>query len=67
MTGQLELWEPGWEIEPCDTADPDEQAHVDLHARHKPIPADAGRPPGRPDAWRHFKPVTDVPLEGELL
>ncbi|MCY0928345.1 hypothetical protein OTB20_19510 [Streptomyces sp. H27-H1] len=22
MTGQLELWWPGWDIEPCDTAAP---------------------------------------------
>ncbi|MFK0045486.1 hypothetical protein ACIQU4_15435 [Streptomyces sp. NPDC090741] len=50
MTGQLELWSPGWDIEPCDTAlpDPDEQAHVDLHARRlRPIPGDHGRPAGR--------------------
>lgn len=22
MTGQLELWQPGWDLEPCDTAEP---------------------------------------------
>lgn len=31
MTGQLFL--PGWELEPCDTADPDEQAFTDLHGQ----------------------------------
>ncbi|MFD5419450.1 hypothetical protein ACFWJT_15675 [Streptomyces sp. NPDC127069] len=40
MTGQLELWTPGWEVEPCDTADPDEQAFLDLHARPRTRAAD---------------------------
>lgn len=29
--GQLELWSRGWDVEPCDTVDPDEQAFTDLH------------------------------------
>jgi hypothetical protein len=50
VTGQLELWGSGWDIEPCDTAapDPDEQAHTDLHARPRYIPGDHGRAAGRP-------------------
>ena len=55
MTGQLELWSPGWDIEPCDTAPPppsDEQAFTDLHARPRYIPGDHGRAPGRPTYWQ---------------
>lgn len=69
MTGQLELWGPGWDVEPCDTSptpDPDEQAHTDLHAR-RPIAPDHGRPAGRPTTRRLFGPVTDVTIRGDLL
>lgn len=31
------------------------------------ITSDHGRPAGRPDAWRLFKPVTDVTIQGDLL
>ncbi|MBT2477614.1 hypothetical protein [Streptomyces sp. ISL-94] len=65
MTGQLELWS-----EPCDTAPPewtDDQLAEWLQSRHRPISGDHGRPPGRPDAWRLFKPVTDVQTQGDLL
>lgn len=43
MTGQLELWQPGWDVEPCDTADP---APVDPGRRGNPyrnIPDDEPR------------------------
>jgi hypothetical protein len=45
VTDQLELWGPGWDIEPCDTAapDPDEQAFLDLH----------GPPPRTPRPYRN--------------
>lgn len=35
MIGQLELWSPGWEVEPCGHSDPDPdgQAFTDLHGR----------------------------------
>ncbi|MFF4644930.1 hypothetical protein [Streptomyces sp. NPDC001389] len=51
MTGQLFL--PGWEIEPCDTADPDEKAHLDLH-RQQPAP-------------RAYRNVHTIELQGDLL
>ncbi|MFJ8016204.1 hypothetical protein [Streptomyces sp. NPDC096339] len=38
-----------------------------IHSRSRPLTSDHARPPGRPDAWRLFKPVTDVRLEGDLL
>ncbi|MCX4801748.1 hypothetical protein OG594_08800 [Streptomyces sp. NBC_01214] len=64
MTGQLELWSPGWEVEPCghNDPDPDEQAHADLHAvRH--IPGDHGRPAGRGTYSRLRRIQTIKPAE----
>jgi hypothetical protein len=65
MTNQPALWS-----DPCDTA-ADEWTDADLaewlHSRHQPITPDHGRPPGRPDAWRLFKPVVDVTLTGSYL
>lgn len=64
MTGQLELW-----TDPCDTAEPVDRDLTEwLHGRSRPIGFDHGRPAGRPDAWRLFKPVVDVPMiRGDLL
>lgn len=66
MTGQLELWS-----EPCDTASDADWTDADLvawiHSRTRPLTGDHGRPVGRSDAWRLFKPVVDVPVQGDLL
>ncbi|GAA1778819.1 MULTISPECIES: hypothetical protein [Actinomycetes] len=69
MTGQLELWGPGWDIEPCDTSpapDPDEQAHLDLHARPRYIPGDHGRAAGRPTYWQKQRITTIQPSQEYL-
>ncbi|MBT2467813.1 hypothetical protein J7E97_07990 [Streptomyces sp. ISL-66] len=76
MTGQLELWQPGWDIEPCDTAaapvpaarrgNPYANA-ADNDERGRPLTSDHARPPGRGDAWRLLKPVIDVTIQGEML
>jgi hypothetical protein len=66
VTGQLELWSPGWDIEPCDTAapDPDEQAFTDLHARH--IPGDHGRPASR-GTYSRLRRIQTLTIKGDLL
>lgn len=33
MTGQLELWSPGWEVEPCDTT-PSPDPACWIHVSH---------------------------------
>lgn len=66
---QLALWVP----EPCHAAAPapadwtDDRLAEWLHSRTRPITADHGRPAGRGDAWRLFKPVIDVAVQGDLL
>ncbi|MFJ3923047.1 hypothetical protein [Streptomyces sp. NPDC090022] len=67
MTEQLFL--PGWEVEPCDTApapDPDEQAHLDLHAPRRYIPGDHGRAAGRPTYWRKRR-IHTLTIKGDVL
>jgi len=70
VTGQLELWSPGWDIEPCDTGrppDPDEQAHADLHARRpRPIPGDHGRAAGR-GTYTRLRRIQTIKPQGDLL
>jgi len=74
VTGQLELWSPGWDIEPCDTADPEPVRAVETRYRHgldqpdgqpRIIPGDHGQPPGR---RRELEPrhIHNLPT-GDLL
>lgn len=65
MTTQLALWRDDWAIEPCDHADPDEQAHTDLHA-DRIIPGDHGRPASRP-TYSRFRRIDTITLTGDLL
>lgn len=68
MTGPLELWHDGWDLEPCDTAppDPDEQAHTDLHGRPCFISGDHGRPAGRATCAR-LRRIHTIKIRGDLL
>lgn len=67
MTGQLELWSPGWEVEPCGHTDPDpdEQAHLDLHAP-RTIPGDHGRPASR-GTYSRLRRIHTIEIKGEML
>ncbi|MFD5675577.1 hypothetical protein [Streptomyces sp. NPDC127040] len=65
MTAQPALWRDDWATEPCDHADPDEQAHADLHA-DRIIPGDHGRPASR-RTHNRFRHIDDVEIEGDLL
>lgn len=65
MTVQPPLFLPGWDIEPCDTADPDTRAHTDLHAP-RPIPGDHGRPVGR-GTYSRLRRIQTIKLEGSYL
>lgn len=69
MSGKLELWAPGWEVEPCGHTDPDpdEQAHADLHARRlRPIPGDHGRPASR-GTYTRLRRIHTITPTGDLL
>lgn len=57
MTGQLELW-PGWDIEPCDTAEP---APATRTGHGNPC---ANVPDDEPRAYRTTKTVK---IKGDLL
>ncbi|WP_030304176.1 hypothetical protein [Streptomyces katrae] len=65
MTGQLELWSPGWVAEPCGGSDPDEQAHLDLHAP-RTIPGDHGRPASR-GTYSRLRRIHTIKIKGDLL
>lgn len=58
MTADVDLWRPGWDIEPCDTATP-------------PPPTRGGH--GNPcanvpdDAPRAYRRIHTVKIKGELL
>lgn len=64
MTGQLFL--PGWDIEPRDTAHPDEQAFADLHARPRYILGDHGRAAGR-GTYSQLRRIQTIKPQGDLL
>lgn len=56
MTGQLELW-PGWEVEPCDTAEP-----------APPTRTGHGNPCANvPDEPQDYQTTDTVIIKGELL
>ncbi|GAA3384416.1 hypothetical protein [Streptomyces racemochromogenes] len=79
MTGQLFL--PGWEIEPCDTADPDELPHPDRRPRtraadrlrelrERRLEPEAGRAAGGPRLWTPGGDdirITTIRIRGDLL
>jgi hypothetical protein len=59
MTGQLPLFLPGWDVEPCDTADPPPTTR----GRQGSHPY-AGVPDDEPRAYRTTKTVK---IKGDLL
>ncbi|WP_412079002.1 hypothetical protein ACLF6K_37295 [Streptomyces xanthophaeus] len=66
MTGQLELWHDGWDLEPCgdsDGLDPGLTAYLNQIAGNG-----EGRAAGGKRRWVYLdKPIDDVNLEGDLL
>ncbi|MFE9398628.1 hypothetical protein [Streptomyces flavidovirens] len=48
---QPPLWPDDWATEPCDTADADERAFLDLHGPQQAITGDYGSSPSRGRRW----------------
>ncbi|MGW6946144.1 hypothetical protein ACWGHD_04375 [Streptomyces xanthophaeus] len=64
MTGQLELWHDGWDIEPCDTAlDPGLTAYLNQIACNG-----EGRAAGGKRRWVYLdRPINEIKIQGDLL
>ncbi|MFD8144747.1 hypothetical protein [Streptomyces sp. NPDC059708] len=75
MTGQLELWTPGWEAEPCDTAPPAHRPRTSaadrLRAlRERRVEPEAGRAAGGRRLWTPGGDdirITTIRVRGDLL
>lgn len=75
MTVQLELFLPGWDIEPCDTADPPPRprtaaAECLRRLRERRIEPEAGRAAGGPRLWTPGGDgvrITTIRTRGDLL
>lgn len=75
MTGQLELWAPGWDVEPCDTAEPPPRPHTAAaeglrRLRERRIEPEAGRAAGGQRLWipgGDDVRITTIRTRGDLL
>lgn len=66
---ELPLWRDDWATEPCDTADADAQAPLDLHGpQQRAIPGDHGRSPSRGRRHRDYLRHTEtIDVTGGVL
>lgn len=64
---EVPLWSDDWATEPCDTADVDERAFLDLHAPRPVIPGDYGASPSRRRRWADYLRDAETVPVGEYL
>jgi hypothetical protein len=66
VTGQLELWADGWDLEPCgddDGLDPSLTAYLNQISG-----SDNGRASGGRRRWVYLdKPIHEITIKGDLL